>query len=534
MIFQNRLDTLRDPESCAGAIWGRVPRYIRWTFCSAVAAGLAAHLYVFTNKFTNHDDVGSMFGNEYGAASGRWLRPFAIQLGGSASMPWLVGLLSVLCLAMAACLTVSLLRIRRPLGCAVTAALLVSFPVSMSTFTYLYTSFAYFLSLLLAVFGAWTAVRWSWRGSAAAVVSITLSLSIYQSYFPVAAALMVGVLLLETLDGERSFRELFLRGLRLSGTLAAALAAYMVCVRITTNGQLVDYMGLQNMGKISLSELPWQIARAYGKYFLFFWEDQYNWHFETLRWAFLLSALGTAALVGLVLWKRRLGRTRTALAVALAAVFPLAADLIYVMVSGAGIHTLMIYGLCYALILPVAVVEYAAPVLREGGPGAVRSGVSWVVLLTMALTAYSYIVTDNKAYLKLDLSLRECEAYSNRLLGRVESCEGYEPGMSVVLVGSNVLDYTLDTMPGVDIVATGLPDFPALRASYTYSYYLRNFLGYTGPVLLGDSSQAQVLASAEEVREMPVYPREGSVQRIHSPSEDGDVIVVKLAETPLG
>lgn len=532
MNIRALLGGLKDPETCAGTLWKRVPRYIRQTFCAAVVLGLAAHLYVFANKFTNHDDVNSLFGNTYGAASGRWLRPFAIRLGGSASMPWLVGLLSLLCLALAACLTVSLLRIRRPLGCCITAALLVSFPTVMSTFTYLYTAFAYFLSLLLAVFGAWSALRWGWRGSALGAVAIALSLSIYQAYFPAAAALMVGALLLETLDGEQSFRNLFCRGLRLLLTLIVGLVLYMISVRVTTGGELVDYMGLQNMGKLSLKELPGQLAMAYEKYYLFFWKNEYNWQFGALKYALLLSALGTAALLCAVLWKRRLGWTRTALAAALALVFPLAADLIYIMVTGAEIHTLMLYGLCYALILPVAVAEYAAPVLREGGAGALRAAVSWVVLLTMALTAYSYTVTDNKAYLKLDLAIRQCEAYSNRLLERVESCPDYEPWMALMLVGSDTRDTNLALMKEVKLTSAGLVDLRAMRASYTYGYFLRNFLGYTGLVYPGESAEARELAETEEVREMPVYPLEGSVKRVHYDTADVDVIVVKLSQTP--
>ena len=171
---------LKTPDQCASALWGRIPSHIKLTFASAIVCGLAAHLYMFTNKFTNHDDVGSLFGNSYGAASGRWLRPFVLPLSGGTSMPWLVGLMSLLCLAVVACLTVSLLRIRRPLGCIAASAILTTFPVVLSTFTYMYSAFAYFFSLLLTALGAWTAVRWRWWGIALGAVSIALSLSIYQ------------------------------------------------------------------------------------------------------------------------------------------------------------------------------------------------------------------------------------------------------------------------------------------------------------------------------------------------------------------
>lgn len=523
MNNKNLMSVLKDPETCARSLWERVPGYIRLTFCAAAVLGLVTHLYMFTNKFTNHDDMDSLFGNTYGAASGRWLRPLFIRLGGSASMPWLVGLLSVLCLAAAACLTVSLLRIRRPVGCVLAAGILVSFPTVLATFTYMYTSFAYFLSLLLAVFGAWAAVRWGWRGSAAAAAAIALSLSVYQSYLPAAAALMVGALLLEALDGEKTFKALFLRGLRLLGTLIAGLAVYMVLVRVTTGGNLTSYMGLDNMGRISLKELPGQIWRAYQNYFLFFWEDQSGCHFEVLKYALPLAAAGTAALVGAVLRHRRLGWARTVLAAGLLAIFPLAADLIFLMVPDAQVHTLMIYGMSYALILPIAIAEYAAPVLTEGFLPAFRGAVSWIVALTMALTTYSYIVASNKCYLKIDLSMRQCEAYSVRLLERIETCEGYEPWMGVVLVGSDLMEGALFPMTEMgDVQVIGAMSFAGLRSSYTYGYYLRNFLGFNRNVFVGGSEEEKAAAALDEVKEMPLYPREGSVRALNG------MVVVKL------
>ncbi|MDE6591162.1 MAG: glucosyltransferase domain-containing protein, partial [Oscillospiraceae bacterium] len=160
------LSAWRTPEECFSDLWKRIPKHIRLSFAAAVALGLATHLYAFTNKLTNHDDLDQMFYAGYGAASGRWLLPSILRLDGDFSIPWLIGLIGILCLAGTVCLTVSLLRIRHPLGCVVTAAVMVSYPTVASTFAYMFTSSGYFFGLLLAVFGAYAAVRWGWPGSA--------------------------------------------------------------------------------------------------------------------------------------------------------------------------------------------------------------------------------------------------------------------------------------------------------------------------------------------------------------------------------
>lgn len=263
---------VKTPEHCLEKLRKRIPKYIQVTFIAAVVLGIATHLYMFVNKLPNHDDIGHLFSFDYGTASGRWLLPVIARIDGHFSIPWIIGMISVLCLAGAACFTVSLLRIRSPLGCIAAAAIMVSFPTVTATFTYMFTAAPYFFCLLLAAFGAHAAVRFrpGW-GIAFGAMAITLSMGIYQSYLCVAAVLMVGALLFETLDGKDSFGRLFLRGVRMAGTLGCCVAVYMIIVCITTrNTGLVDYMGISNMGKLSLAELPWLILKSYERYYVFF------------------------------------------------------------------------------------------------------------------------------------------------------------------------------------------------------------------------------------------------------------------------
>jgi len=510
---------LKTPEACLADLWKGIPQYIRLTYAAAVVLGLATHLYMFTNKLPNHDDLQHLFSATYGTASGRWLLPLVLRLDGPFSTPWLIGMVSVLCLAGTACFTVSLLRIRRPLGCILTAAVMVAFPTVTATLTYMFTADAYFLSLMLAAFGAYAAVRLR-HGKIPGFLAIVLSMGIYQSYLGVAAVLMVGALLFEVLDGKRSFKELFLEGVRLLGTLAASVAVYMIIVRITSRHVgLVDYMGISDMGKLSLRELPHLIYLSYKNYFLFFLRDSSHCHFGFLKYAFAAAALCCAALGVLLLRQRRLGIARTALVLALAAAYPLAGGLVYIMVPGGGIHMLMLYGLSYILIAPIALVNYTETDLREISWRPLQAAAGWVVLLTIALTAFSYAVTANTAYLKIDLSLRQCTSYSTRLLGKIESCEGYRRGMPVLLVGSKIREAELSPTPELDgIQFTGVLDLGGYRTAYTYNLFLRCYMGFAGTVYLDGGEMAQL----PSVQAMPLYPEAGSIQVID------DMVVVKL------
>lgn len=516
------------PQEALPAALSRVPGHIRRTFLAACILGLGTHLYMFANKLPNHDDMGHMFGTAYGTQSGRWFLPVVLQWNGGFSMPWLTGAASILCLAVVACLVVSLLRIRSTPGCVTAAALLVSFPSVAATFSYMFTADAYCFGTLLAALGAWTAVRFRRWGVPLGIVCITLSMGIYQSYFPLAAGLMVGALFFETLDGETTFRRLILRGLRLAAVLAVSMAAYLIVVRITTRETgLVDYMGISTMGQLSLSQLPVLIARCYWEFWALFRQNGYGFHLDCIRTLCVLTALAAIALLVLVLRRRKLGGLRTALAVVLVILYPLAANLIRIMTAGGRVHSLMIYGMVLLPVAPVAMADYAVRCV-EWPPlsgRTARAALSWVILGSMALTAWSYMIYDNEAYLKLQLTFEQTTAYSNRLLSAVETCEDYEQGLPVVLVGSSTTTGDLYPSPILNTVQlTGVLDLSAMRTSYTYAHFLRYFLGYTGAVCLDGSKEAETLADTEEVQAMPVYPNDGSVRRV------GDYMVVKLGE----
>lgn len=517
---------LKTPDQVLGTIWGKIPGYIKLTFIASMVLGLCTHLYMFTNKLINFDDILALFDATYGTASGRWLLPTVLRWDGNYSMPWLIGLLSILCLSVTACLTVALFRIRRPVGCIVTAALLMAFPTVAATFSYMFSADAYFFSMMLAAFGAYAAVRFPRVGIPLGIVCILFSMGIYQSYFPVAAVMMVGAMLFEILDGDKSFRDILWKGLRLILILAVAMGGYFILTRFATRDVgLVDYMGISTMGQLPLSQLPSLIVQCYTKYMDFFLFNQQGFHFHFLKYLFLLTGLGAVVLFVLLLWQRKLGVLRTILAVVLALLFPLAGNLIYIMTAGGMVHELMIYGSAFLLVAPIALAEYAGEHLEFHTLASqlLHPLLCWVILGSMALTAYNYIVTDNKAYLKMDISYEQCFAYSNRLLQAIESTEGYDRGMPIALVGSGVWDEALSPTPQLnDIAMGGVANFGLLRTGYTYDIYLHYYLGFINSIYLDESDLVQELAVREDVIAMPCYPQAGSIQVI-----DG-IMVVKL------
>ncbi|MEE0434886.1 MAG: glucosyltransferase domain-containing protein [Peptococcaceae bacterium] len=517
--------TIPMPEEAAKRLSAHLSAPIRWTFLATLILGLVTHLYMLVNKLPNHDDIFYLFQCDYGTLSGRWFLPFVMQWDGAFSMPWLIGVLSLLCLAGTACLSVSLLRIRKPLACVVTAALLVAFPAVTSTFTYMFTADAYFFALFLAAFSAYAVVRFPVMGLPLGAVSLILSMGIYQSYFPVAAVLMVGTLLFDCLEGQLSFLRIVLRGIKMVFTLGISIVVYIAAAHLTTQETgLSDYMGISSMGSVSLEQLPMLIRQCYETYRDYFWSNPYGWYFDFLPVLLQIAAVAAVALLLLLLIRRRVGVLRGLLAVVLAVLYPLAGNLIYIMVAGGHTHFLMIYGAVYALVLPVALTSFAAEHVADMGKLRcwLQALLSWLLLGTMALTAYSYMVADNKAYLKAEISLEQLSAYSNRLVAAIQSSEGYTPETPVLLIGNAVADATLVTPEELsDVFMTGIFGAATYRSEYSYNDYLNRFLALPNTVYLDNDNQDDLNRIRVDVATwMPTYPQAGSIQLV-----DGYMVV---------
>lgn len=263
------------PNVAADRFWRKVPGQIRWTFVMAVVMGLVTHMYAFTNDLLNHDDIYHLLQCEYGAQSGRWFLPIVLGWDGTYSMPWLIGALSVLCLALTACFTVSLLRIQGRLGSADNGDAFGGVSDGGGDVQLYVHGGCVFLWTVSGVVCGICSGADAARGFAAGRCGADPVAGDLPELFSGGGGAVVGALLFDTLDGALSLGRLFLRGVKMVLTLGVAIAAYMVIARwvMRNAGGLTDYMGISEMGHLSLGELPSLIVKCYQEYGSYFWNN---------------------------------------------------------------------------------------------------------------------------------------------------------------------------------------------------------------------------------------------------------------------
>lgn len=495
----------------------------RLAFFTACLTGFVTHLYLFTNLLLNHDSVHSIVSANNVLSSGRWSAWLLSSFSTYFQLPVVIGLISVLALALTAGLTVRILKLTHRGNIVMSAALLVTFPSLSGIFSYLFTADAYCLALLLNALAVYCAKKYR-RGWAAAILLMAVACGTYQAFLCYAVGLFLFDCVLMLLEGE-DIPGVVRKGLAYVGICLASLALYYVILKgllWATHTQLVDYQGLNQMGLNSLSAFLEQIPQVYAGFFTYFFQPSHlNPFYQFVqRVVFLFLTAMTAWLAALKGLFRDL--PRLLLTAAGLALIPLALNLVSVLAMGSVVHHLMIYSFVLAFLLPVKIAELVMEELvsrRRSG----WTGVLGVNLALCALLVWCGFYTNNISYLRLQLRYDQSVALANRIAARVESLEGYTPDTPVALAGvlsDRACGRTIPAFSHPEAI-TGTDDSLLLHY-YSAHDVLEYCIGLRMPRFTRE--QWDSVYRSDLIGQMPCWPAQGSVILYNG------VAVVKLGE----
>ena len=503
-------------------LWQTIGPNRRFAFFGCFLAGYLGHLYAFTNLIPNSDGLSRVFDLQQMTVSGRWFLHYASALNDFTQMPALIGFLSVLFLSLAAALTVDLLGLNSRTFSALAGAAMALFPCVGYTFLYMFTASAYSLAIFLAVLSVWLAregrVRWLLGALALAVAMGT-----YQAYATVAISLSLLVVLGRVLDKESSFRDTLNLGLRLVGYLAVGAVLYYVILLVflkVKNLELLSYLGMDAAAEgYPFGQLPSLIVECYKQAIAFFFLPGSANGFSNL-FMVLLDLL--ALVLGLVaLWTvfARRGlfqeKWRPIGALALLALLPLGMNFMQVLSPYSAPTPLMKYAFVSVYLLVLLALD-RADALEELGKlrPLLPSGAVWCALLLLFC-----LNTNNLLYTASAQAHRATESYATRLLARIESCEGYEPGMEIAIIGAVPADQIQSDIPSyLQVDHYSVPIHSVLPLNKHIYYYLNSWLSF--PVEEPSEETMISISDSAAFQDMPLYPAQGSVQVM-----DGRVVV---------
>lgn len=514
---ENKWSTWQPEVVLKGAIKRINP--LSWlAFGSTFVFGLITHIYMFVNKLPNGDDLESMYRNYHMTSSGRWFDQIATSLSSWYGIPWTTGLVALFFLALSTALLCSLFAFQHKSMVVITAALMATFPVLASQFSYLFYADLYMIAMCLSIWAIWL-VKKHWWGIIFGVCALACAMGCYQAYIGLAVVVCMLSLMAEAIRNEHETGGILLLAVRYLLTGALGVGLYFVILQgalALTGETLTDYQGINTMGQLPAGGILAQLPAVYSDSFAYFFQGTYfdvPIFFKGL-YAVVLIVGVLLALYGLVSrggWKRLSVLIFLVMALAL----PIGYNLIYFMAPQAYLHCLMQPQYTLFLIMPIIFWECA---FAGEMPSFISIGSSWILLVASCLIAYQFYLVCNLCYLNLDLRYEITYATELRILDRIEQLDGYTTETPVAFIGA-FPNKNMNMYPAATEKAlwglTGIRGNLVHHEKNYRGFYL-NYLGKRLNVLGEEACRGY----DDYARSMPYWPENGSVAMA-----DGVVIV---------
>lgn len=510
-----------------------IPTHLLVTFLSALLFAFLIHGFGFSNKLLNEDSLFYLRNSmAYLYQSGRWFLVALQYIRGMYTIPWLIGIAATFYLALATTFMISLLGVTNKAYCVAISLLTVAFPAWANQFMYDFMADAYPAAMLLSILSIYFAKKYRF-GFLIGAVCLMLSLALYQSFLSFAIGLSLISILCSLLNHPDKLKITLLQAFRFLLCGALGLTLYFISVRVSlliTGGALWGYQGLDTLGQIPLSQLPELIRTAYlGVRDGFFLTGSYaaNSLFVSRRLFALYVSLFILLMYLLVrrILNAKLHKHLPAFLLFILALLllPLALNISVIMAPEAEIHTLNTNPFVLLVLLVFVFLELPERGHTKPRPRRFVSG--YLALILAVLIGGNYWVQSGTFYFVQHIQYEHTFSFYNRLLTRIESTEGFSPGMEVAIIGTEPFPYIGASEVFTDRQAqiVGFSDArPVLGLGEQHKFILfaQNYLG----VRLVPISQErrEEIMEMEVFEAMPLYPKPGSIAIIE------DVLVVRL------
>lgn len=472
------------PAEFFSKIKSRIKKEWKIAFLSAFIIGLAIHLPIMLSDIPNHDGLSSMYFDQNMITSGRWFLTIACGFSSYFTIPWFIGILSLLFLACASAVLSELLEFDKTWEVVLGSGLLVAFPALCSTFAYVFTMDGYMMALLLAVLSVLLTKKYR-RGFLPGAVCLAFSMGIYQAYLPFAILLCIYcVVICLAEDGKPEKKIKSCLNYLYMGIAGCGLYFIILQVLLKIQGkELASYQGINSgIGGNAAAGVGilTTLKGMYADFVAFTVKNPvlHNNLFTTIALV-LLAAAAAIVLFRLCIerkwWKNPMFFVIIGL---LVICLPLASNIILLISPEVNYHLLMRY---HWVLYPILLLAFCGRYIGKVRKRKMDVFLEWGVLCAVFVLVFSYAVTDNIAYSNLQKRYEKTYAYCVRLLDRIEQTQGYYQGIPIAMVGVvgdeqfPLTDITGEVTAGM----IGMNGDSLLYTSANYQAFMKNYLGAT-------------------------------------------------------
>lgn len=504
-------------------IWAEDRQKLTVSFISTFVFGLIAHAYGLLNNIFSHDSLDAIYAdgseNLVKISVGRFLVPVIRTLRGPIAIPWLIGIIALVFIALSVYTVLKLFDVKSvPASVLIAGIMTTNVTVTAVIGTYVHEFDFDMLALLLSCIAVylWRNARKITALIPAALIAAA-SMAIYQSYVQVTVTLIIMLLILDTLDGG-DIKNVLTDGIKGAGTIAVGAGIYFVI-----NSVLLKVFATAQLDRVNI--LGEYEESLFKRIFLMFKSVAVSFLspagvIPTVVIAVINAAVfALIAVLVIVAWKNgKLKAKSCVFTVFLFGLLLVGLNFVRVL-SHDEAHDVMKYSFWFVYVFAVVLaVKYA-------DFGKFCKAAAFVLT---AVIVWNGVLVSNTAYLKKDLELTATLSAYNRIITDLEETDGYKVGETeIAFTGKLSVMKQSAAFRNVSHII-GLNNTTAAGSTAHTDYYnpyiamFKYDLNY--PIVISDKD----FRDDSRVEKMPSYPQKGYIQFI-----DG-VLVVKLGDKKEG
>lgn len=488
-------------------------------FAAAVIIGLCVHLFKFANTLPNHDSPYSYYDPQNIITSGRWFLTVACGISSYYDLPWLIGMLSILYLALTSVIVTDIFGIENPLVIILASGLLMAYPSITETLFFEYTADGYFLSMLLAAAASriTTMDRINVPRMLIASLCICFSCGIYQAYVSFALVLSACCFIVILLENSRPVKECWIWVGKQAAVYAMGLGAYYLIWQICMKAQGVtagSYQGIDQVGSLTVSMILHGFVEIVEELMLFFFE----WNVFRNGWSVYAALNGVfltlmAASVGIACFRTGILRRvhHFVLMLLCLAALPLCMCMWCFASETVDYRPMMLGSTCILYIFTAVLLD------RWGKP--LLANLTGIIL---ALVIFNNAVQANICYFYLDECYERTYATALEMVLRIRPAVEETGATKLVIAGNIRPEVALDANEPTDRIHLLSPVLEeTLMFDHIHVTMILDHMYDLGLEMVPDQ-EAGDLAQTELVAQMGEWPASDSLRII------GDTVVIKL------
>ncbi len=458
---------------------------------------------------------------DYSTSQARWMLRFINEAAGkNVIIPVITVLGYCLMIGLSAYIILRMLHIEKKLPAILLTALMVSFPIILHHFAFLYMALAYSFSFLMVILGVWFIRKRKVYGYILGTLCFLFMLGSYQAYIGAVSAFALIMLVYDSLHEKSMKKYLSDFGFTAAAGVVACLVnqpfskLMMFIFHTGADGRVSDFSVKEIFKNIGFS-----LKYSYVWFFSYFKSDVLARKYLYTGIFVVIAILFILVLIKKIKEKSIAGTITFVLATLL---LPIGMNFLLILMPSNGMRDILRYQYVLLFALLFILLEYA----KEQIIGNICSYLS--VLLIVGLL-WGYVISANCTAMMYKLSYDHAIQQAMQMMEEIYDMDGYVKNQThIVMGGCFPYDTVKDRYPKIFRFAEqeGGPVFWDNMYGMTMCRYhfFWDFLG----VDAGYISDGEYLAAvqSQEYEEMPCWPEEGSIKMI------GDDVVIKLWEGP--